>query len=48
MAETSVEPRADTAGARTNIGLLQRLEWVRGYLLMTPTILLMFLGRLAR
>ncbi len=46
MAETSVESRAPdpikgTAGARTNIGLLQRLEWVRGYLLMTPTILLM-------
>jgi spermidine/putrescine transport system permease protein len=44
MAETSVEsqaPQHGTAGARTNIGLLQRLEWVRGYLLMTPTILLM-------
>jgi len=46
MAETSVESQASTpgqgtAGARTNIGLLQRLEWVRGYLLMTPTILLM-------
>jgi spermidine/putrescine transport system permease protein len=46
MAETSVESPAKTpdrgvAGVRTNIGLLQRLEWVRGYLLMTPTILLM-------
>src|SRR4051794_41729202 len=43
MAETSVESHAPTSGprARTNIGLLQRLEWVRGYLLMTPTILLM-------
>jgi spermidine/putrescine transport system permease protein len=46
MAETTVESQAATpeqgvAGARTNIGLLQRLEWVRGYLLMTPTILLM-------
>jgi spermidine/putrescine transport system permease protein len=44
MAETSVESQASqqgTAGARTNIGLLQRLEWVRGYLLMSPTILLM-------
>jgi spermidine/putrescine transport system permease protein len=46
MAETTVEsqgqtPEHGTAGARTNIGLLQRLEWVRGYLLMTPTILLM-------
>jgi spermidine/putrescine transport system permease protein len=46
MAETSVEsqapnPEQGAAGVRTNIGLLQRLEWVRGYLLMTPTILLM-------
>jgi spermidine/putrescine transport system permease protein len=42
MAETSVESQAPkAAGARTNIGLLQRLEWVRGYLLMTPTIVLM-------
>ncbi len=46
MAETSVESRPPNpiegvAGAGTNIGLLQRLEWVRGYLLMTPTILLM-------
>ena len=44
MAETSVESQASEpgrAGARTNIGLLQRLEWVRGYLLMSPTILLM-------
>jgi spermidine/putrescine transport system permease protein len=46
MAETSVEsqapnPAQGTAGGRTNIGLLQRIEWVRGYLLMTPTILLM-------
>jgi spermidine/putrescine transport system permease protein len=46
MAETSVEtqgpnPAQGATGARTNIGLLQRLEWVRGYLLMTPTILLM-------
>jgi spermidine/putrescine transport system permease protein len=46
MAETTVESQAPNpgegaAGARTNIGLLQRLEWVRGYLLMTPTILLM-------
>ena len=42
MAETRVESSpGKIAGARTNIGLLQRLEWVRGYLLMTPTILLM-------
>ena len=41
MAETRVESQAGRAGARTNIGLLQRLEWIRGYLLMTPTILLM-------
>ena len=46
MAETTVESQGPTpgrgaAGARTNIGLLQRLEWVRGYLLITPTILLM-------
>lgn len=46
MAETSVElpvpsPQRGTTGARTNVGLLQRLEWVRGYLLMSPTILLM-------
>ncbi len=41
MAETTVESPAEKAGVRTNIGLLQRLEWLRGYLLMTPTILLM-------
>ncbi|MDQ7248392.1 ABC transporter permease [Dongia sedimenti] len=45
MAETTVESQGPTPGqeaaARTNIGLLQRLDWVRGYLLMTPTILLM-------
>jgi spermidine/putrescine transport system permease protein len=46
MAETSVEsqapnPSQGAARVRTNIGLLQRLEWVRGYLLMTPTIVLM-------
>ena len=41
MAETNVESLAEKAGVRTNVGLLQRLDWVRGYLLMTPTILLM-------
>src|ERR1041384_632373 len=46
MAETSVESQAPNpaegmAGVRTNIGLLQRLEWVRGYLPMKPTIPLM-------
>jgi spermidine/putrescine transport system permease protein len=41
MAETTVESRGGMAGGRTNIGLLQRAEWLRGYLLMGPTMLLM-------
>ena len=31
------------AGARSRGGLLQRHEWLRGYLLMSPTMLLMLL-----
>lgn len=41
MTEATVESRTGSVGARTNIGLLQRFEWIRGYLLMTPTIVLM-------
>jgi spermidine/putrescine transport system permease protein len=41
MAETTVESRGGMAGGRAKIGLLQRAEWLRGYLLMGPTILLM-------
>jgi len=41
MSEASLESQSGAIGARTNIGLLQRVEWVRGYLLMGPTILLM-------
>jgi spermidine/putrescine transport system permease protein len=41
MAEASLESQTGATGARTNIGLLQRVEWVRGYLLMSPTIVLM-------
>ena len=31
------------AGTRARGGLLQRHEWLRGYLLMSPTLLLMLL-----
>ena len=41
MTEATVESRSGSVGARTNIGLLQRIEWIRGYLLMSPTIFLM-------
>jgi len=41
MAEASLESQAGAVRARTNIGLLQRVEWIRGYLLMSPTIVIM-------
>ena len=42
MSEASLQAGPDVATpARTNIGLLQRFEWLRGYLLMTPTIVVM-------
>ena len=43
MSEASLgHARAGAApGARTNIGLLQRFEWIRGYLLMSPTMVVM-------
>ena len=35
------QPGTTVMGARSKIGLLQRYEWLRGYLLMSPTMLLM-------
>jgi len=41
MAEASLESRAGAVRPRTNIGLLQRVTWIRGYLLMSPTMMIM-------
>lgn len=45
MTEASLDSRTGTQGGaggrRTNLGLLARAEWARGYLLMAPTIVLM-------
>ena len=41
MSEASLSGSRDAIGAQTNIGFLQKFPWIRGYLLMTPTIVVM-------
>ncbi|HVO01192.1 MAG TPA: ABC transporter permease [Candidatus Cybelea sp.] len=42
MSEASLnQSQRGAVAPRTNIGLLQRFEWLRGYLLMSPTMVIM-------